>query len=45
MTFEGKEKLRKDSLEECRRVLNDLVSSPLSNKCCLPALSCNKGEA
>lgn len=23
MTFEGKEKLRKDSLEECRRVLND----------------------
>ena len=44
MTFEGKEKLRKDSLEECRRVLNDLVF-PLSNKCCLPALSCNKGEA
>ncbi|MCW0507128.1 flagellar basal body-associated protein FliL [Aeromonas piscicola] len=29
MTFEGKEKLRKDSLEECRRVLNDLVSSPV----------------
>lgn len=29
MTFEGKEKLRKDSLEECRRVLKDLVSSPV----------------
>ena len=29
MTFEGKEKLRQDSLEECRRVLNDLVSSPV----------------
>lgn len=29
MTFEGKEKLRKDSLEESRRVLNDLVSSPV----------------
>ncbi|WP_042011643.1 flagellar basal body-associated protein FliL [Aeromonas fluvialis] len=29
MTFEGKEKLRKDSLEECRRVLNELVSSPV----------------
>ncbi|CAJ1871148.1 hypothetical protein LMCDFJHI_03888 [Aeromonas salmonicida] len=29
MTFEGKEKLRKDSLEECRRVLGDLVSSPV----------------
>lgn len=29
MTFEGKEQLRKDSLEECRRVLNDLVSSPV----------------
>ncbi|MGL5707010.1 MAG: flagellar basal body-associated protein FliL [Aeromonas sp.] len=29
MTFEGKEKLRKDSLEECRRVLNALVSSPV----------------
>ena len=28
ITFEGKEKLRQDSLEECRRVLNDLVSSP-----------------
>ena len=28
MTFDGKEKLRKDALEECRRVLNDLVSSP-----------------
>ena len=24
-----KEKLRKDSLEECRRVLGDLVSSPV----------------
>ncbi|MGE6158855.1 flagellar basal body-associated FliL family protein, partial [Aeromonas media] len=29
MTFEGKEKLRQDSLEECRRVLKDLVSSPV----------------
>ncbi|MGY6038759.1 flagellar basal body-associated protein FliL [Aeromonas sp. AE23HZ002T15] len=29
MTFEGKEKLRKDSLEECRRVLNDLVATPV----------------
>ena len=29
MTFEGKEKLRKDSLEECRRVLGALVSSPV----------------
>ncbi|PJG60613.1 flagellar basal body-associated protein FliL [Aeromonas cavernicola] len=27
MTFEGKEKLRVDSLEECRRVLKELTSS------------------
>ncbi|EOD55322.1 flagellar basal body-associated protein FliL [Aeromonas molluscorum] len=29
VTFEGKEKLRNDSLEECRRVLKDLTSSPV----------------